>query len=173
MKISEIVQIGTTLALELPSHCYDTWSKLQIKMISPDQGLMPPRRVLLVDAEDAVRESLRRVLTGENYVVNAFSNVADAMESLESQPCDVAVIDLQPGDTDGRQLARQIKHTYLQMPVVLMTTCPERTPSRMLEECVAVLVKPFDVSALLETVRNASEQSRSFRVEDLETAAVS
>lgn len=130
-------------------------------MITPNKQVSGPHRILLVDDESQVRESLRQVFASENFDVTSTGNAAEALGSLQSTPCDVAVIDLHLDGNAGHQLARQIKDIQPQMPVVLTTTCPGRASLEVVEDCVAMLVKPLDVSVLLETVRAASARNRA------------
>ena len=115
-----------------------------------------------MDDESQVRESLRRVFVSENFDVTAAGNVAEAMESFETEPCDVAVIDLNLNGECGHQLARQIRDFRPQVSVVMITACPDRAPAGVLADCVAMLAKPLDLCVLLETVRAASASSRRY-----------
>jgi DNA-binding NtrC family response regulator len=129
-------------------------------MITQMQDVSAPHRILLVDDESQVRESLRQVFASENFQVTATGTLAEALGSLQSDPCDVAVIDFHVEGNAGHDLVRQIKGIHPHVPVVMTTTCPWRAPSSVLDDCVAMLVKPFDVPVLLATVRAASARSR-------------
>ena len=59
-------------------------------------------RLLLVDDDPAVRESLTNVLIGEGYEVVPVANGIEVTDTAASQPVDLVLLDLiSPGGTGG------------------------------------------------------------------------
>jgi DNA-binding NtrC family response regulator len=57
-------------------------------------------RILVIDDEDAIRESLRAFLEDYDYEVSAAGSAEEAMQLLESQLFDLAVVDMRlPGES--------------------------------------------------------------------------
>jgi two-component system response regulator MprA len=68
---------------------------------------MMPMKILVVDDERAVRESLRRALELEGYEVGLASDGGEALERLDSdaQP-DAIILDVLMPGTDGLEVSR-------------------------------------------------------------------
>lgn len=67
---------------------------------------MPEKRILLVEDEFVVQQTLGIVLRGEGYVIDAASTVAEAMALLETQSYDLAIVDWRlPDGGDGLLVA--------------------------------------------------------------------
>jgi len=78
-------------------------------------------RVLIVDDDAAVCESLRDLLEGERCRVDTASSGVRALQSLGRQSFDLVLSDVVMPDVDGYELYRTIKAKTPQLPVVLMT----------------------------------------------------
>lgn len=77
----------------------------------PDSTLQRPARVMIVDDHPIVLKGIAALLAGcPDIIVSAqVSCVAEAMEQVESNPPDLAVIDISLKDESGLDLMRQIK----------------------------------------------------------------
>ncbi len=78
------------------------------------------RRVLIVEDEPALRLSYERAFNPRYDLVFA-STGAEALEQLEQQKPDVAVLDMRLPDTDGVDLLRRIRQTQPELPVIITT----------------------------------------------------
>jgi CheY-like chemotaxis protein len=78
-------------------------------------------RILVVDDDAGICQSLRDLLEGEHCCVETVPSARHAMESLERQQFDVVLSDVVMPDMDGYQLYQAVKHTLPNLPVVLMT----------------------------------------------------
>ena len=78
-------------------------------------------RVLIVDDDEALRESLELVLVSEGYQVATAPCGASALERLEEQPVDVVLCDLRMPGIDGFELIPQILRQAPNIPIVLMS----------------------------------------------------
>ena len=78
------------------------------------------RRVLIVEDEPALRLSYERAFRPRYDLVFA-STGAEALEQLEQQRPDVAVLDMRLPDTDGVELLRRIRLSQPELPVIITT----------------------------------------------------
>jgi PAS domain S-box-containing protein len=78
-------------------------------------------RLLVVDDDAGVCESLRDLLTEERCQVETASSGVHAMESLGRKEFDVVLSDVVMPDMDGYQLYQNVKETTPELPVILMT----------------------------------------------------
>lgn len=79
------------------------------------------RRVLIVDDDALVRETLRFVLEDGGYQVYAASSGAEALRVLEQKPVDIVLSDIFMPGMNGFDLLRQIRERAPDTPVILIT----------------------------------------------------
>jgi two-component system response regulator MprA len=113
-------------------------------------------KILVVDDERAVRESLRRALELEGYEIELAADGNEALYRLESelQP-DAVVLDVLMPGADGLEVCRRLRSSGNRVPVLMLTARTE------VEDRVAGLdagaddyvVKPFALEELLARLR--------------------
>jgi CheY-like chemotaxis protein len=107
-------------------------------------------KVLIVDDEEGIRESLRDALEDEGYTVTVAADGLEAMHQLSTsdRPCAVILDILMPG-MDGNEVweAMQLDPQLSKIPVVVTTSDPSRAPKGVL-----TMRKPVDLSLLIDTV---------------------
>jgi CheY-like chemotaxis protein len=85
----------------------------------------PPLRILVVDDDPLVRESLHDILRKDSHEVvvadGGDAGIAAFLAAQEEHAFDVVITDLGMPKTDGREVARRVKHTSPATPVVLLT----------------------------------------------------
>jgi two-component system response regulator MprA len=113
-------------------------------------------KILVVDDERAVRDSLRRALELQGYEVELASDGADALARLSANgQVDAVVLDILMPGIDGLEVCRQIRRAGNAVPV-LMLTARDAVGDRV-EGLDAgaddYLVKPFALEELLARVR--------------------
>ena len=113
-------------------------------------------KILVVDDERAVRDSLRRALELQGYQVDLAADGAEALALLEAngQP-DAVVLDILMPGIDGLEVCRRIREEGNEVPV-LMLTARDAVGDRV-EGLDAgaddYLVKPFALEELLARIR--------------------
>jgi DNA-binding NtrC family response regulator len=119
---------------------------------------MPPR-VLVVDDEPGVRESLRMVLSGTCDVVLAGS-VEEGLARLRAEPPDLVLLDLVMPGHSGFELLAELAAAPQAPPVVVLTgTHTVSTAVEAMKQGAADYVtKPFEVEALRIKVRQLLER---------------
>jgi two-component system response regulator MprA len=112
-------------------------------------------RILVVDDDQAVRESLRRALILEGYEVELAADGTQALRSLSQSAPDAIILDLQMPDVDGLEVCRRLRALGDATPV-LMLTARDAVGDRV-EGLDAgaddYLVKPFDLNELFARLR--------------------
>ena len=122
-------------------------------------------RVLIVDDDAGVRKVLRRILTAAGYVIEEAQDAFQALDSLDSNPPDAALLDIKMPGMDGLGLMDNLRQRGLEIPVVILTGHgDEFTSGKCLEAGAAgYLTKPPDRADLLLAVRGAVAQGRVAR----------
>jgi PAS domain S-box-containing protein len=116
-------------------------------------------RILVVDDEQAVRDVVNRVLTGEGHKVETADNAADALNKIESKRYKLILVDIKMPGIDGVELYKRIQkiNKSLARRVVFITgdIMGADTEKFLSETKVAHIDKPFDAEQLSTEVRRA------------------
>src|SRR6516225_3646018 len=78
-------------------------------------------RLLVVDDEPDIRESLEALLSGENYQVELAANAAEGLRRVESTPYDLVLVDLMLPDKSGMQVLEEIRARDRETPIFMLT----------------------------------------------------
>ena len=78
-------------------------------------------RILVIDDEEDIRESLEALLTLEGYAVDLAPNGAEGLHRLESRDYDLVLLDLMMPDRSGMDVLRDIRERDRQIPVFMVT----------------------------------------------------
>jgi CheY-like chemotaxis protein len=114
-------------------------------------------RVLLVDDENSVRESLYTLLEGDGYEVLAASNGQDALTIFRqsSRPIELLVTDYNMPQMSGLQLARDCSLLCNDLSVLYVSGCrpDEELEADLRASRRAFVAKPFRGNDLLRKAR--------------------
>src|SRR5262249_44456363 len=111
-------------------------------------------RILIVESNDLVRESIRETLATVGFAVHMAVG-EDAMAVLAEYDIDLVLTERVLPDVDGFSLLWCIKTDYPDVPVIVMTASDDFA---VIVEAMRLgahdyLVKPFDAATLVDTVR--------------------
>jgi two-component system cell cycle sensor histidine kinase/response regulator CckA len=116
------------------------------------------RRLLLVEDEAPLHRLLTRALTTAGYEVTAVEDGEAALGAIAAglKP-DLVISDVaMPGSIDGMTLARRLRETNPDLPIVLMSGYAEGTLSgEVVSENFYFLQKPFRISEMLSQIAGA------------------
>jgi two-component system, OmpR family, response regulator MprA len=117
---------------------------------------MSAMKILVVDDERAVRDSLRRALELQGYEVDLADNGAEALARLEPNgQVDAVLLDILMPGMDGLEVCRRIRRSGNEVPV-LMLTARDAVDDRVAGLDAGAddyVVKPFALDELLARVR--------------------
>ncbi|WP_063747814.1 MULTISPECIES: response regulator transcription factor [Actinomadura] len=114
-----------------------------------------PARILVVDDEPAVRESLSSSLEFEGYRVAGAADGVMALDQVEKEAPDLVVLDVLMPRMDGLTTCRRLRALGATMPV-LMLTARDMVGDRVTGLDAGAddyLAKPFELDELLARVR--------------------
>ena len=112
-------------------------------------------KVLVVDDDAAVRDSLARTLRFQGYQVATACDGQQALDAVHSDEPDVVILDVSMPTLDGLQACRQLRAEGALLPV-LMLTARDSVGDRVAGLDAGAddyLVKPFAVQELLARLR--------------------
>lgn len=126
---------------------------------------MKEGRVLVVDDEPMVRETLGQVLSDEGYVVDLAIDGESALERVRAARPDMILLDLMMPGMNGRQFlaALRAEPAYATVPVMIMTAVHGLGVNPATLGASEVVEKPFNIDELLNKVALAVYRSRESR----------
>src|SRR5690606_9798412 len=119
-------------------------------------------RVLVIDDEQAIRESMRMILEYEGYDVLQAGSAQEGIALVERDEPDLVFLDIKMPGMDGLEALGRIKATHESLPVVIVSghgtvsTAVEATRKGAFD----FIEKPLERDRVLLTIRNTIDQSR-------------
>lgn len=117
-----------------------------------------PTRILLVDDDPDLRESLALLLEDEGYLVLVARDGEQALGLQQLHHANVVVSDVMMPVMSGLDLMASLRAANDHSPVLLMSSFASYLDEGRALGAAATLQKPFDIDEFLETVRRAVTQ---------------
>ena len=119
-------------------------------------------RILIVDDEAIVRDSLGDWFRQEGYAVDVADSARSALEKLTRETWDIFLLDIRMPGTDGLELQRKLMEVQPEATVIIMTAYAsvETAVEAMKQGAYDYIIKPFDPDDLEHTIRNAVERKK-------------
>jgi len=122
------------------------------------------RRILIVDDEESIRESLKDFLEDFDFQVAAAASAEAALQLLQEQPIDILIADLRLPGISGDTLIVKAHELYPAMQFIILTGSVGYLFS---EKLLAVGIQPqhimqkplFDLMLLVESLEDIIQQS--------------
>ncbi len=117
-------------------------------------------KVLIVDDERAIRNSLGEILTDEGYEVDTAEDGAAALSSVEKEKYDVIFYDIKMPNMDGIEVLDKLMGMGVDAAVVMISGHGDIDTA---VECIKkgafdFVQKPLDLNRVLITIKNATER---------------
>jgi DNA-binding response OmpR family regulator len=110
-------------------------------------------RVVIVDDDEGMRESLADLLGDEGYAVEAYTTAEEALAGLtKGAPPDVILLDYRVPEMGAEQLVKELDARGVPTPILLVTGASPDDISAPLLHLAGVVQKPFGIGDFLETV---------------------
>lgn len=116
------------------------------------------RRVVIVDDDVLIRETVRLTLEHEGFDVTAIEDPTAALGAIRAAKPDLVVLDLYMGGVDGREIARALKKdpATQKIPIVFFTASNEAVDvvTGLDAGAVDYIAKPIDGEVLVVKIRH-------------------
>ena len=120
--------------------------------------------ILVVDDDARLRKLLDRYLTQQDCIVITAEDAADAQEKLKYFLFDIAILDIMMPGEDGISLAKKIRKTHRDLPLIMLTALGEtETRIKGLEAGADdYLSKPFEPKELILRIQAILRRTMAF-----------
>jgi len=114
-------------------------------------------RVMFIDDDEAVRESISELLTLKGWCVDTFCSAEDALCAIRPGAYDVVLSDVNMSGLSGMHFLQAAREQAPELPVVIVTGYPsiDMAVEAMKVGAVDFLAKPFKIDELEMVVRKA------------------
>ena len=122
------------------------------------------RRILIIDDDAAVRESVTRVLRRAGYQVVALADGKEAAQQFEQRKFDLVLLDLNLRFERGWDVFERLTSHQPWVPFIIITGMAGQFRSAQTAGAGALMEKPLDVPALLRTIEDLLAESVETRL---------
>lgn len=131
-------------------------------------------RILVVDDELIVRDSIKEWLLDEGFSVDMAGSGLEALEKLASESFQLMLLDVKMPGIDGVEVLRRSREISADLPVVMMTAYAtvESAVEAMKIGALDYLMKPFDPQQMVKMVTDLHQASMPPAEKQLEVGAV-
>lgn len=115
--------------------------------------------VLVIDDEQIVLDSIRKLLKRDNYTVHTALSVPEALKVMKNTAVDVILTDLMMPEVDGLELMAMVKKEHPNLPVIMITGYATINTALQATQLGAFdyIAKPFSKKELLGVLKRASD----------------
>lgn len=120
-------------------------------------------RIIVIDDEKRMCNSLTALLSDDGYQVRAFQNSLEAATAIRKEKVDLVITDIKMPELDGLQILRVVKEVDEDIPVILMTgyASLDSAIEAVSKGAYDYLLKPVEFTYLELAVNRALEKRRS------------
>lgn len=125
----------------------------------------PKATILVIDDEQIIHESVRRILEEEGYMIEGAMRVDQALDLLSKQSYDIVLTDLMMPERNGMEAVDAVARDHPNTGVVVFTgfATVDSAVESMKLGALDYLPKPFTPEELLEVTARALEKVRKKR----------
>jgi DNA-binding response OmpR family regulator len=120
-------------------------------------------KVLVVDDDAIVIKSCTRILESEGYTVSTVPGADEALELLGKASFDLLLIDVKMPKRDGLFLMKEIRKSWVDVPVIVMSgyPTPETVADVLKSGATQFIPKPFRPDELINAIRQVLERNEN------------
>src|SRR5215469_15923641 len=136
---------------------------LAISSISPPAQIDTGQRILIIDDEAAIRESLETLLSLEGYLVEMAASGEEGLDRIEQSSYDLVLLDLALPGKNGLEILQLIRELHPSLPVIMITAFGkvDNIVDAIRLGAQNFVQKPWDNEKLLADIRSAIGRYRA------------
>ncbi len=121
-------------------------------------------RVLVVDDDAAIRESIRKVLKGAGYEVTTAADSEEATVKFVPEQIDLVLLDLNLRSGSGWDVFERLTTQHPVLPIIVITGMPNQYQTALAAGVGALIEKPIEVPVLLKTMDELLAEPKEARL---------
>jgi len=122
-----------------------------------------PKKILVVDDEENIRDLFKSELTDEGYDVVTAGSGEEGLAYFEREVPDLVTLDIKMPGIGGIAALRAIREKHPVVPIIMLTAYPEFKADFDVWAADAYVVKSADLSGLIEKVRFLLKEGKESR----------
>src|ERR1041384_4863669 len=132
-------------------------------VVEPAAVSRPKGRILIVDDELVVRDSLGKWFTSEGYFAKPVNGAREALETVQQSEFDLALIDIKMPGMDGMELQARLAEVDPNLTIIIMTgyASVDTAVQALKRGAYDYITKPVDPDELSHLVANALEHKHA------------
>lgn len=118
-------------------------------------------RILVIDDERAIRNSLKEILEYENHEVELAEDGPSGIKMVESGSFDVVLCDIKMPQMDGIEVLESLQESNPEIPVIMISGHGniDTAVEAIKKGAFDFIEKPLDLNRILITIRNATDKN--------------
>jgi two-component system response regulator AtoC len=114
-------------------------------------------KLLIVDDEQSVRYSFKKLLNSSSYQISEASNATEAISVFKAENPHIVILDIEMPGKDGIQVLKEIKEISPKTPVIIITAygSGDRVIKAMKYGAFEYIEKPFDIPRFISVLEEA------------------
>ncbi|WP_282940576.1 response regulator transcription factor [Paenibacillus sp. RC67] len=123
--------------------------------------------ILIIEDDSSIQMLLKLSLEVEGFQPIVAGTVSAGLSELASTPIDLILLDLMLPDQSGFELLKQLRHTYKDIPVIVLTAKNEMNDKILGFQLGAddYLTKPFETRELILRIRAVMRRMKADTIE--------
>ncbi len=117
-------------------------------------------KILVIDDERPIRNSLKEILGDEGYIVETAESGAQALELVDKEKFDVIFCDIKMPGMDGMEVLSKLEEEGVEAAVIMISGHGDidTAVECMKKGAFDFIQKPLDLNRILITIKNATER---------------
>jgi len=118
-------------------------------------------KILIIDDERSIRNTLKDILSYENYQVSLAENGMEAIKMVTSTEFDVILCDIKMPEMDGLEVLEKLQKIAFDVPVIMISGHGniDTAVEAIKKGAFDFIEKPLDLNRILITIKNALDKA--------------
>jgi len=118
-------------------------------------------KILIIDDERSIRNTLKDILSYENYQVSLAENGMEAIKMVDANEYDVILCDIKMPEMDGLEVLEKLQEIAFDVPVIMISGHGniDTAVEAIKKGAFDFIEKPLDLNRILITIKNALDKA--------------
>jgi signal transduction histidine kinase/CheY-like chemotaxis protein len=152
-------EIGRGTVVDICFPAAEAGTAAGVPLMDHAVGAATHRRILVVEDDADVRRVIVDSLTFAGHTVTSAADGQTGLAALEHLVPDLLIVDYAMQGMNGAEVIKHAREVQPELPIILATGYADMVEVGRVLGAHAILVKPFDIGALLQAVSKATGQA--------------